>query len=269
MKTAVCAVMKDEAWLVRDWIAYHLAVGFDCCIIYDNASSDGAAEMARAAGRGADVRVVEWPRSDHHYQVAAIADAAARFAAEFDWIAFIDADEFVFSPTGEAIPEVLSRYAGQSAVVLNWAMFGSSGHVERPSGLVIENYLHRAPDHFGPNAHCKTIARPSTVGEVYNSHFMSIAGPVVNVLSEPPGWQNPGVTVQIVLSPLRVNHYFTRSLVDWDLKIRRGYPDGLRKADEFAAYDRNEVRDEGMLRHLPAVSELWAKLWPQDPPPTA
>ena len=37
----IVACMRDEALFVVEWVAHHLAVGFDRIIVYTNACSDG------------------------------------------------------------------------------------------------------------------------------------------------------------------------------------------------------------------------------------
>ena len=47
--------------------------------------------------------------------------------------------------TGGSIREILLRrtYADYSAILLQWLVFGPSGHQCPPDGLVIENYIRR------------------------------------------------------------------------------------------------------------------------------
>ena len=77
------------------------------------------------------------------------------------WIAFIDLDEFLFSPTGKPLPEVLPDYEQWPAVAVNWATFGTSGHRTPPPGLTIENYLRRAADQTETKEYVKCIVDPS------------------------------------------------------------------------------------------------------------
>ena len=72
--------------------------------------------------------------------------ACATHRDDARWIAFIDLDEFLFSPTGTPLPEVLPDYERlRRPSCVSRAEFGPSGHRTRPAGLVIENYVHRRP----------------------------------------------------------------------------------------------------------------------------
>jgi len=60
------------------------------------------------------------------------------------WLAFIDVDEFLHpADDAQVLRDVLEKYHDFGGVVVPWTLMGSSHHVAAPSGLVIENYLHR------------------------------------------------------------------------------------------------------------------------------
>ncbi|KAJ1464395.1 hypothetical protein T484DRAFT_1869551, partial [Baffinella frigidus] len=53
--------------------------------------------------------------------------------AEATWLAFTDVDEFLFpADPASSLPEVVP-----------WTLFGSARRIEKPDGLVIDNYLLR------------------------------------------------------------------------------------------------------------------------------
>ena len=76
------------------------------------------------------------------------------------WIAFLDVDEFLFSPTGAPLPEVLRDYEQRPA----WSSAASSsaprGTSTKPSGLVIESYVERRPVRPDDEALFKSIVEP-------------------------------------------------------------------------------------------------------------
>jgi hypothetical protein len=40
---AICAIFRDEAPHIAEWVAYHLMIGFDHFVLYDNKSEDRGA----------------------------------------------------------------------------------------------------------------------------------------------------------------------------------------------------------------------------------
>jgi hypothetical protein len=69
------------------------------------------------------------------------------------FMAFIDADEFiVVADPKKSIPMVVKEYEKYGGLTLNWMFFGSSGHITRPAGGVLENYVQ-----CGKNPHLKSV----------------------------------------------------------------------------------------------------------------
>lgn len=43
--TSICAIVRNEARYILEWIAYHKAVGIDHFYIYDNQSTDETTDI--------------------------------------------------------------------------------------------------------------------------------------------------------------------------------------------------------------------------------
>jgi glycosyltransferase involved in cell wall biosynthesis len=253
MKSAVCLYVRDEARCIEEWIAFQFVIGFDTVIVFDNRSRDGTPRLVRAAGKVRDVRLVPWPLTLKRSQVFAYEACLRLFGHEFDWIAFLDSDEFLVFKPGYALRDLLKANAAASAIAVPFAMFGSSGHIQPPSGLVIESFTRRAPDDLSDHRVVKSIVKPR--GARYHTpHSFRTKGPYVLASGLPVDWADNGV----VRDPpgyevCQLNHYFTRSRVQWDEKMRRGYRDITRPENDFERYDHGEVLDESALRFAPAV----------------
>jgi glycosyltransferase involved in cell wall biosynthesis len=124
MRTAVCLYVRDEARDIAEWIAFHFVVGFDAVILFDNLSRDGTGAIARRIGKVRDVRVIPWPWPFRYSQAAAYTLCLMTFRRSFDWIGFVDSDEFILPLGGRRIGEVLKPLESFSAVALNYAFSG-------------------------------------------------------------------------------------------------------------------------------------------------
>lgn len=138
---------------------------------------------------------------------------------------------------------------------MNWQTFGSSGHLERPSGLQIENFVMRGPLDFGWNTHIKTFARPPAVSGAPNCHHFTYKHGYSCVNEDgrivPESESKPPTARR-----MQLNHYFTRSKAEFLEKIGRMAADGSQKRMEFFDVTEkhcNSVRDEGILRFVPAL----------------
>lgn len=249
-KIACVAVVKNEARHIAEWIAYQFVIGFDTVVILDNLSTDATRAIALEMAARLDVRVVEAPDTSAQYQTSAYAGALRQFGAEFTWMAFFDADEFLVLDAQGAnpqfsLPDLLARHETTAAIGVNWAIFGSSGHRDWPAGWSLEAYRWRSEAGFGPNLHVKSIVRPGRVLGIINVHAFDMDGPYRHLSGADILWSSPGIVAHGPdYREGKLHHYFVRSWQDWQAKMHRGYHDLTREMGEFEVYDRNEVLDE-------------------------
>lgn len=157
----VCILDENVRWL-EEFLAYHVAVGFDHVYLYDNTGSagchcvDAAGDAYEASGDAYDrnkygfaveaygaaayeavaarypgrVTRVPWAPLDEHGDVTygqneALRDYVDRFGGDATWCCFTDLDEYVFSPSGRDLRADLRVAAddGVSCVRLNQKKF--------------------------------------------------------------------------------------------------------------------------------------------------
>jgi len=261
LRVAICAIAKNEAAYLEEWVVYHLLNGFAPIRVYNHESADrSAAVLSRLQRAG----VVEWrpwsvaPKVKPQW--AAYEDGIARLRGRAEWIAFIDLDEFIVTPRHASIQAFLEDYGHLEAIAVNWKMFGSSGLQTHEPGLVIERFTRCAKPSFSGNRAIKTLARADAIEipRVHTCHFApGVRYQTVTGEEVPPGM---GTSTGISLDVIRINHYFTRSREEWEAKATRGrgakpanHPLKHRKIHEFHNYDRNEACETDILAYAPAV----------------
>ena len=117
MTVVMTLLVRDEADIVDEQIAFHLVAGVDFVIATDNRSQDGTTEILERYERegrlhlireaGEDLRQSEWVT-----RMARL--AATDFGA--DWVLNADADEFWW-PQGAGFADVLSAIPARYGVV--------------------------------------------------------------------------------------------------------------------------------------------------------
>jgi glycosyl transferase family 92 len=119
-KIGICAIFKDEAPYLLEWIAFHKIIGVDLFVLYDNGSSDGGAELIRQSSFARNVTILYW--QDRPGQLSAYRHFHATYADAFTWVAFIDIDEFIVPLGAGSIRPVLLRkaYEPYADILLNW-----------------------------------------------------------------------------------------------------------------------------------------------------
>ena len=235
---AICAIFRNEARYLEEWLTFHHGVGVDHFYLYNNISTDDSLAVLRPWVERGLVTLIDWPPRGQ--QVEAYGDCIKRFRKRARWIAFIDIDEFLFSPRGPDLKKVLRKYADVSAIFVYWVMFGSGGHVSRPAGSVLEAYTrcldkesakedtfdHRKePGHVnyvtGWAQDGKSIINPRLVRRFIVHKPRDLwHGTTVDENRRAPEQRILGASISH--SVFRINHYWSRSIEDLTKKVARG-----------------------------------------------
>jgi hypothetical protein len=223
---SICASYRWEGPYLREWVAFHRLMGVERFFLYDNDSDDEhlAALAPYVADGTVDLR--HWPEYPMG-QVKAYAHCLREHSQDARWIAFVDVDEFLFSPGGRPLPEVLKRYERWPGLGVNRVTFGTSGHETKPDGLVVESYTRRL-EVPGMTASVKCIVDPARTTRPLNPHtFEHTEGHAVDENERPLQGTFAASTSSDVL---RVNHYYTKSDEELLLKYSRLHAGGRMRA---------------------------------------
>ena len=251
-QAALCAIARNEAHAIVEWIAYHKVIGFQNMVIYENSSTDGTNRILKALHQAGEITVHEWPDLETpNRQIHAYSHFQEQYRARFDWVLCLDIDEFLVLKNHQTVGDFLKQYPDAQALSLSWRFFGSGGQDEPDDRLVIERFTSCAADDFASNRHFKTIFRPDRA-RWFGVHAPALWDDRITMLN---GQQvgNLG-TIGMHLTPCYteawVNHYFVKSRAEWTQKVRRGRADTVdqRDIDRFEYYDRNECSDTTILR---------------------
>ena len=250
MKLSIASIQRNRNPWIVEWLAFHMVVGFNDFHVYCHKTDDGMTETLQRLGRHYPVHAYVIDVADRP-QLAAYQHAWNAHGQAVDWMAFLDGDEFLF-PT--AHPDMASALAGfqdldLSAIGAYWVCYGSSGHLDEPAGLVMENYTRHSGPAFAGNRHVKSIVRGGERIAINGSHLFETARGTSDDRLRP-------VTHPLLLDPVqqpsyerfRINHYATQS---WEFFVKTkqnmgaadANPNLIRPASWFHEYDRNEADD--------------------------
>ena len=273
VQLAVCAIFKDEASYLAEWTSFHLLVGVERFYLYDNNSTDDWRAALQPELEAGIVETTDWPKpQSERLQMSAYEHCLKRHRADTRWIAFIDVDEFLFSPAGEPLPSVLIRFASWPGVLAGWRLYGTGGWLTRPEGLVTESYVLRAAEDCSSAWATKPIVNPHrTVPWVRSAHVMqhwTRGNPLRYTTTR---WEDGTVGSAVVPTPikpipadrLRINHYRSKSLEEAQAKVRKGRLHTPHDSMErwLLREEHNEIRDEAILRYVPQLNRAMADRW--------
>jgi Glycosyl transferase family 2 len=207
MKLVMTLTARDEADIIDDLIAFHLALGVDLIIAADNESTDGTTEILEDYARDGVLHRVSAP--DPFLQIELVTELARLAATQYaaDWVINGDADEFWWPRRGtlkELLANVPARYGGVRGIWRNFAApRDSSGWFADRMTIRSQNPI----DELHPfNTHFKTVHRASPSVEVGGGNHDAIA---------------PGLEPLYSWYPIDVLHFPIRSLEQFERKFIR------------------------------------------------
>jgi hypothetical protein len=283
-RIVLVSTMRNEGPFILEWIAYHLAVGFTDIVICTNDCVDESpllldrlqelglvAHVANEVGPGEEPQLVAYRRAE---ELPAVRDA--------DWAMVLDADEFLnIHVGGGTVPDLLDAVPDATAFLLNWRIFGHSGHEEWRPGFVCERFTRAAALGDAVNLsfktlftkidayHCKLLPHgPGYADEVRLPELRYVNGAGITLpryfVTSQTFLQSEPELVSWKLA--QVNHYNTRSREDYVVKHHRG--GGLARSWDrdwgWAAFNKNDETDLTIANKLATARAIFGALLRDD-----
>lgn len=256
---AIAVIIKNEAPYILEWIEYHRLIGVSRFYVYDNDSTDNIENILKSYIDSGVVVLTKIHGTGQ--QLIAYNDAVKKSKNEVQWLAVLDADEFIQNLTDDSLLDIL-RKRRQVAMLIGWMIFGSNNQTEKQKGLVIERFTRHAREDF--IADYKMILNPRKVLRWRSPHYAQMLG-VIRDENGKVVHSYPYQTLEQALPAskkiVRINHYYSKSLAEFIVKSKRGYADSFggkstrkdRSRSDFDDHDRNEIEDESMKKYVPEV----------------
>lgn len=263
-QVAVVAIIKNEGEYITEWVKYHKLIGVNKFYLYNNGSTDDTAEKLKPFIESGLVELIDYPGIAK--QLPAYNNALKVFGDKCKYMAFIDADEFIFllnrdDKLVDVLDKIIELDEKAGGIAINWTMFGSSGHIKKPTGGVLENYLYRVKDGGRGNGCIKTVVMPKFVYAYEHVHYPTYIYGKYSIDengNRVRGWLN---NVEKTYK-IRINHYFTKSKEEWIQRRSLGKADSKQKEktkrtiEEFYQYDNNDIYDDSMLFYANKIKNI-------------
>lgn len=250
----VCIARKEHAY-IKEFIEIHRKIGINRFYIYDN-------------GLPNDEPLSEFLKSYHDCVIISIRGESLQLYAynhfvnvilphtSEEWFAYIDIDEIICPAKHGTIQAFLEEYGHNMSIALNWRLFSSNGHVNKPDGPVVKNftvsYFHNL---------VKTLIHRSLLKcPISNVHNIN------HSCRRLDGQDIGGVHNELDYTDIiRVNHYYCKSWEEYLNKINRGKADmcskiileqqfeelfGKKSIDDYAILN---ILQEEPIKHDPRV----------------
>lgn len=226
-KLAVCAMFKNEAPWLKEWIEFHKIIGVEHFYLYNNDSTDNYLEVLDPYINDGLVELIDWPSiaenwdDNSHlvrgtswwgYQFKAYNACLKNVLGKVQWLAILDIDEFIVPIDGKESLQLLLDDATKlniGSLWFSWRCFGTSNVWEISDGaLITEIFFMRSEDEHPWNQIPKSIHRPEAIKYVRIHDAEELM----------PGY------IQFRVPPefCRINHYWAKN-AKWCIEKRWKY----------------------------------------------
>lgn len=213
------AIIRDEERFLDEWLIYHRLLGIDHFFLYDDDESSPLSKFLSCHRNY--ISVIAWQemqadKTRHLNQIKAYNHAFNKFIKGFEWVVFLDADEFIVLKQHTTIKEFLKDFEQANSISLNWHIFGHNGFYEDPKRLIITSLNRRM---FLPTNEVKTITRVKAISEITSAHYCSLKnGHRVDANNRIYSEELYEGKTEIA----NINHYQCRSFKRWMKRVERG-----------------------------------------------
>ncbi len=223
----VCAVVKNEAAYIQEWLAFHMHSGVEHFYLYFNEDEEDTMRVVQPFVEAGKV-TVELADGDG-LQRLLYGKCLGRVKAErptAEWVSFHDVDEYLFRSDHGCMMETLAALDDRAALAVNWRTYSHSNHVlQLPHNqLLMEANVHTRfeDDPPGQDVHIKSVVRMNHTIDCNFPHYCVYE----------PGWPAKDELGRLVVGPfndpppshqhIRLHHYHKRTLYDYLMKRLRG-----------------------------------------------
>lgn len=212
-RTALHCMFQNEAVFLPEWLEYHLNLGFDQIFLTNDESKDGYQEVLKPYLKDGRVKLEQarqdldfFTREEWHKN-----QMLKSLRGNFQWVAFLDADEFIWTEKGD-LKAFLKDKEHWPGVVLNSFFYGTSGLEKLGEGeKLTEKLTQRFVDSHHEHQLVKSLVQPAYGFQFFykNPHYPQYS-PLAR-LRQVDGARFHPAQPRILREPASINHYWYRT----------------------------------------------------------
>ncbi len=161
---------------------------------------------------------------------------------DYDWVAFLDVDEFLVLKKHSNVKDFIQDYQQHDVIGINWVLFGDNGLTFDGNYNVLSRFTKRQIG-VVPLVKCISRVKPNISWALHNAVNVNAIDTNYKIFA---GCSNENGDDSIA----QINHYFCKTWDEWSAKKNRGRADlspnslGYIRCDsDFEAHNANEIED--------------------------
>jgi hypothetical protein len=248
----ICAVFKNEAHILEEWLLHYIYRGIDHFYLVNDNSTDEYNRIIEKYSNCITLYHNDIESKEVGRQIKIYNKYFINILSQSKWFAILDLDEFLYSPVNIKLLDIIEEYNEFSQIRINWLHFGSNDHYYQPNS-VVEGFLKRAQtDDTKPYFSYKTIFKGSSL-IAFDIHSHQTQGNEIYLKYD-----------ENIPTRLIINHYAIQSQ-DFFMRIKstRGDINNWfdhvklqRNLDYFKGYDINDIYDDRLYKQNVEITSL-------------
>ena len=136
---ALCTFLKNDKMYIKEWIDFHLGIGFDNIYVYDTSITNELKNTGRDR-----VTIKHWSRNEKGRLESSFKQHCLQsHGIKHNWIVFLHGNEFLVLKQHENVQELLLEYNDMETLILNRYVFGSLNSTTHEAVPVTLRFLYR------------------------------------------------------------------------------------------------------------------------------
>lgn len=262
MKTVICAIIKDERPYIKEWVEYHLNLGFDHIYLYEDYGSDSHADIVEEYSNvtlkrlGKDVPIKDYYNTKTQVALYNWFLNKCKQECIADWVLYTDIDEFLTFEDDYNLKRLCEEFKDETGVWLGWRFYTANGHISKPKGGVVENYTEEASPEEVSDKYGKIMIKSFVNVHLATRTTVHIVPNGVNV-NHQHDWNKR------IFKKAWINHYFTKSFEEYCYRMfkRGNMSNNFRTFDNFFKCNKKMLPLKKKLinsiRHRHTINTFW------------
>jgi hypothetical protein len=143
LKVCLCTIGKKENLYATEFVEHYKKIGYDKIFIYDNNDIDDEKpeDVLQDFIKSNFVEIIDI-RGFRSAQLPSYNLCYEKYRNQFDYITFLDFDEFIIIQKNKSINDYLydSKFDKCESILLNWEMYGDNDLVKYDNRTMIERF---------------------------------------------------------------------------------------------------------------------------------
>lgn len=214
----LCLIVKDDKEYLQEWLDYHILIGVEHFYIYDHNTKPPHRDDVLKEYINSGWVTYTYETRPRPIQVPVYNECRLKYGPDSTWLGYIDSDEFILLKKHDTIQELMRHYEQYGSVSIAWNLYGSNGHTKKQASM-IRSYTTASKRE---DRQCKSISRSDRVDTMDHHIVLACKDGYKRVNLNGVEQKVHHLTSDDDHNIAVINHYVTRSLEDYKIKLARG-----------------------------------------------